>query len=228
MAMAQTSDAFTPAPTAATSRARAFAQARRHTVLVKILRKVILLGSLATIAGIVAITLFDPFGRLPREVSVAGVRLDGSRVTLELPRLNGFRQDGKPYDIRAASGVQDIRNPSIVELKEIEARFETNDQATVRLSAPSGVYDSGHEKMRLNDDVRIVSSKGLDMRMRNADLDFKAGSVSSDEEVTVVTGTGTIVADRLRIGDNGKRVSFEGNVRSTCSTSPTAEKGSEK
>ena len=135
---------------------------------------------------------------------------------------------GQTVDVYAWAGEPRINAYLAWAGQEIEARFETNDQATVRLSAPSGVYDSGHEKMRLNDDVRIVSSKGLDMRMRNADLDFKAGSVSSDEEVTVVTGTGTIVADRLRVGDNGKRVSFEGNVRSSFSTSPAAGKGSEK
>jgi lipopolysaccharide export system protein LptC len=227
MVMTQTSDAFTPGRTAgAARRARAFVQARRHTFVVKFLRKAILFGSLAVIAGLV--TLFDPFGRLPKEVSFETVRLDGSRVTLEAPRLAGYRQDGKPYNIRAASGVQDIRNPSVVELKEIEARFETNDQAAVRLTAPGGVYNSSTEKMRLNDDVRIISDKGFDMRMRNADLDFRAGSVSSDEPVTVVSGNGTIRADRLRVGDGGKRVSFEGNVQSVFTTTPEPAKGSDK
>jgi lipopolysaccharide export system protein LptC len=76
--------------------------------------------------------------------------------------------------------------------------------------------------------VRIVSSKGLDIRMRNASLDFRAGIVASDEKVTVESGGGTIIAERLRVTEGGKRVSFEGNVRSVFSTAPAKTNGSEK
>lgn len=207
-----------PETPAATQRALAYESAVRHTSRVRFLRKAILFGSLAAIASIVGLTLFDPFSRLPKDLSVGQVRLNGTRVTLELPKLSGFRQDGKPYDVRATSGVQDVRKPNIVELTEIEARFETTDQATVRLTSPQGVYDSSREFMQLRGDVRITSTKGFDVRMTNADMDFKAGTVISNEPVTVVSGNGTVAADRVTIIDSGKKITFEGHVKSRFNT----------
>ena len=210
-------------------RAREFATATSHTRRVRVLRKAILIGSVSAIAGILGVTLFDPFSRLPKDLSVGQVRLSGSRVTLELPKLSGYRQDGRPYDVRAASGTQDVRKPHIVELNDIEARFETADQATVRLTSPQGVYDSAKEFMQLRGDVHITSSKGFDVRMHNADMDFKSGAVVSNEPVTVVTGNGTIAADRVNIIDNGKQITFEGNVRSLFNTGAEDElRGTEK
>ncbi len=223
---AMTDQEAMPAPT---QRARAFKVAANHSRRVRFLRKAILLGSALTIAVIVGVTMFDPFARLPKDLSVGNVRLNGTRVTLELPKLTGFQKDGKPYDVRAASGVQDVRKPNIVELNDIEARFETNDQATVRLTSPSGVYDSSREFMQLRGDVRITSTKGFDVRMKSADMDFKTGAVVSIEPVTVVSGNGTVAANGVVVKDSGKQITFEGNVRSVFKTRLGENlKGSEK
>ncbi len=216
--MTSSADGIAPAP-----RWRAHARAARHTKRVRLLRKTILAGCFAGVAGIVFVTLFDPFSRLPKDLSVGQVRLNGSHVTLELPKLSGFQKDGKPYDVRAASGVQDVRRPNIISLTEIEARFETNDKATVRLTSPSGVYDSTREHMDLLGDVRINSTKGFDVRMTGAAMDFKAGTIVSDQPVTVVSGTSTIAADRIHISDSGKQITFEGNVRSVFNAAPGGE-----
>ncbi len=211
------------------ARSRAYASASLHTRRVLFLRRAILAGCFLGVAGIVAVTLFDPFGRLPKDLSVGAVRLNGSRVTLELPRLNGYQKDGRPYELRAASGVQDVRKPSVIELNDIEARFDTTEEATVRLVSPRGVYDSSLEFMKLIGDVRITSTKGFEVRMRDADMDFRAGTVVSSEPVSVVSGTSTIDANRLTVSDNGRQITFEGDVRSVFRNAPDGElKGSEK
>jgi lipopolysaccharide export system protein LptC len=210
------------------SRSRAFARARRHSRRVVVLRRAILVGSVAIVAAVLAIFWFDPFGRLPKELSVDGAHINGSHVTLEAPKLSGYREDGRPYDLRAASGVQDVRKPNIIELSQIVGRFETNDQATVNLTAPTGVFDSSRDFMKLLGDVRITSTKGFDVRMKSADMDFKAGTVVSNDPVTVVTGNGTIVSDRVDIADSGKRITFVGNVRSLFNAGPGEQpRGSE-
>ncbi len=207
--------------TSGLSRAREYARAVRHTRRVRFLRKTIIVASLATIAGIVGVSVFDPFGRLPRDFSAGSIRINGSRVTLELPKLSGYRQDGRPYNISAASGIQDIRNPNVVELSEIEARFETGNQATVRLTSPEGVYDTAKEMMHLQGDVHITSTTGFDVRMLSADMDFKAGTVVSHDTVNVVSNGGNITADSVNIVDSGKKISFQGHVRSSFQAAPS-------
>ncbi len=68
---------------------------------------------------------------------------------MELPKLSGFRPDGRPYEVRAKSGVQDVRTPKVIELNEIEARIRTADDTNVNISAPRGVYDSAADTMAL-------------------------------------------------------------------------------
>ena len=211
---------FAEDPAAPGPRTRAYATATRHTKRVRFLKRAIVAGCFLGVAGILTVTLFDPFSRLPAGLSVGAVRLNGSRVTLELPKLSGFQKDGKHYDVRAASGVQDVRKPNIVELNDIEARFDTADEATVRLNSARGVYDSSREFINFPGEVQISSTKGLDVRMKRADMDFSAGTVVSDEPVSVVSGASTIDANRLKISDNGRQITFEGDVRSVFRPAP--------
>lgn len=199
----------------AASRRAAFAAAGRHSARVRWLKRSIVIVSAVSIAILATLTFFDPFGRLPKNFTVSKTTLNGSRITMEKPRLSGYRDDGKPYDLRAASGIQDIRAPSVIELSEIEAKFETAEQSAVRLIAPKGVYDSAKDSMKLEGDIRINSASGYDIRLKSADVNFKTGSVISNEALTVAMPSGAISANRLLISENGKKISFLGGVETT-------------
>ena len=130
--------------------------------------------------------------------------LNGTRVMMDLPTLNGFRRDGRPYEVRARSGIQDIRTPKIIELIEIDATVQTAEGASIRVVAPAGVFDSGTDKLKLNagagvDRIRITSTEGYDALMRSAEMDFKRGDVHSKEPVEVTLKNGAVNADSLEI-----------------------------
>ena len=177
------------------------------------LRIFIIAGCGLAVAALAGRAFFDPFSKIPGNLTLSHTVLNGTRVTMELPKLSGFRQDGRPYDVRAASGVQDIRTPNIIELKDLEAKFETTTKTLIHVAAPQGIYDSGKDFMQLHDDIRITSNTGYDIRMHNADVDFKAGKIVTNEPVSVVMTGGTITADTLVVNENGGRITFEGNVR---------------
>ena len=200
-------------------RAQAFRDAARHTRLVKRLRRGIVFGSVALVAIIIGWPLLAPSGQLPGGVTINQATLNGTRVMMDLPKLNGFRRDGRPYEVRARSGVQDIRTPKIIELNEIEATIQTADGTSVRIVAPAGVFDSGADHMRLStatpsDRIRITSTGGYDALMRSAEMDFKKGDVVSKDPVEVTLKNGSINADSLEIQGHGSHVTFTGNVKS--------------
>ncbi|MDB5509608.1 MAG: hypothetical protein JWL93_2077 [Hyphomicrobiales bacterium] len=197
------------------TRSRAFRAAGRHSTRVTFLRRFILAASLFGIVALVGVGVFNPFGDIPHDVSISGANLDGTRVTMEQPRLNGFRKDGRPYEVRATSGVQDVRKPSIIELKDLDARIAMADQTTVTVASPFGIYDSTREFMDFQGAVRIRSDSGYDITLQSAQMDFKAGTVVSDKPVNLIMSNGTVLADRLDIVDNGRVITFAGNVRST-------------
>jgi lipopolysaccharide export system protein LptC len=193
-------------------RGNAYHVARRHSAYVRILRWAIPVGCVAAVGGLLVVTLFDPFSKLPGNISISSLGLSGTRVTMELPKLSGYRQDGRRYDVRAASGVQDIKVPNVLELNQMDATFETTDKDRVRVSAPFAIYDSARESMQMRGDIRVTSSSGFDIRLKSADVDMKGSTIHSSEPVHVIMPRGTVDADALEIINGGQQVTFNGNV----------------
>jgi lipopolysaccharide export system protein LptC len=70
-------------------------------------------------------------------------------------------------------------------------------------------------------DVRVKTTSGYDIRLEQATMKFKTGDINSSKPVNVKMSDGEISADGLEMVDNGKRVTFIGNVRSRLE--PTAD-----
>ncbi|MGE3247737.1 MAG: LPS export ABC transporter periplasmic protein LptC [Beijerinckiaceae bacterium] len=204
--------------------ARAFADAFRHSRRVRFFKRAIIAGSSAILLMLGAYTIFDPFSKLPKDVSIAKATLNGTRITMERPRLSGFRKDGRPYQLRARSGIQDIRKPSIIELNEIEANIKIDENDTMNVQAPAGVFDSSADTIQLrgNAGESYIRMKGANyaITLKSADVNFKAGTVHSGEPVDVQMNNGTILADSLDVADNGKKITFTGNVRTVLKAPP--------
>lgn len=207
----------------AEDQARAFDAAWRHTKIVRLLKRTIIFGAAASIIGLAGYTMIDPFADVPDNVSISKATLNGSRITMEAPRLSGFRKDGRPYALKARSGVQDVRNPKIIELYDIEADITVDDKNRVKVTAPRGVFDSGGDLMELrtsnpDDTIRIASTSGYVINLKTAEINFKAGTMVSKRDVSVRLTNGTIAANSVKVMDNGKKITFSGKVRTVLQT----------
>lgn len=192
-------------------RSRAFARARSHSRRVRFFKLAIPIGALLGIAAIGLATWFNPFR--VEGLTLGPMSVSGTHVTMESPRLTGFRNDSRPYEVTASSARQDVRQPNIVELSDLRARIVTDDQGSAaRLEAVTGILDTQKEQMELRRDVRVRTDGGQDVRLTSAFVDFKAGTVVSDEPVTVSLGNGVIQATGLEVRDNGKVLHFKGRV----------------
>ena len=194
-------------------RARAFDKAKSHSRRVVGAKAAIILGCIFGVSGLVLATIFDPFRALPVSASIGEVKLNGSRVTMDLPKLAGFRKDGRPYQVRAASATQDIKKPNVLDLNDLDADVGMGTGGNAKITAKTGIYDTTREIMTLKTDVRLKTESGYDVLLSVADIDFKAGSVISKEPVRVIMSGGTVDADTMAVADNGKQLTFEGNVR---------------
>ncbi|WP_158812630.1 LPS export ABC transporter periplasmic protein LptC [Methylocapsa sp. S129] len=206
-----------------TQQAKAFAAAARHSAHVRFLRVALLGGAVGTVALLISIALFDPFGRLAGGVSMSGIGVDGTKVTMEHPRLAGFRKDGRPYLVNARKAVQDALHPTLVELHEIDADIALAEGGLAHMTANSGLYDSSKEHMDVSDNVRLKSPQ-YDMWLKSASIDFHNGLYVSKEPVTIVTSTGTTLAgDAISAVDNGKELTLEGHVKTTIPPASAAD-----
>ena len=193
-------------------RQAAFRAARRHTRWVHILRRTIPIAAVLAVLGVVVTPFLSPMRGLA-SVSLDSVGISGGKVRMEAPRLTGYRKDNRPYEVTAAAALQNIRNPTQVELETLIARLQVEREGWVTVNAKTGLFDTQKEKLRLVDDVRVRTETGYDIRMRTADVDFKGGTVVSKEPVEVELGTATVDANSVDVKDNGAMISFEGRVR---------------
>ena len=194
---------------------RVYAAARRHSSFVRALRIVIPAIALMAVLVVGALMVFDPFGRIPG-LTVGPISFAGSKIAMERPKLTGFRKDNRAYEVTATAAFQDIRNPNVIELKELNARLATDEAGgTARLVAQEGVFDTGKEHLELRRDIRIWTEKGEEVLMRSASVDFKAGTAVSSEPVQVRTPTMQLDAATLDAADGGKVMAFVGRVHVT-------------
>src|SRR5688572_16033217 len=97
-------------------RSRGFAAARRHSRFVRFAKLAIPVGSLAAILLVGLVAYLDPFRNIPG-LTIGKIGVSGTQVTMESPKLSGFRNDSRPYEVTASAATQDILKPNLVEMK---------------------------------------------------------------------------------------------------------------
>ena len=175
-------------------RLRAHARARRHSAQVRWLRRAIPLGAAAAGLAIVVGTWLNPFADLGVSVSLGSIGVSGSKVTMESPRLSGYRsKDNRPYVVTAKAALQDVRKPFVIELQSMLGRLTTDESGGLaHIEATAGIFDTQKESLDLSQHIRLWTDKGQEARLTSAHVDFKAGTMHSREAVTVTMPTGSI------------------------------------
>lgn len=191
---------------------RGYDAAVRHSARVRFLKWAIPIGAVLAVSLVMIIGIFDPFGRL-RGLTLGPISLSGTKITMNAPKLRGYRAGSRPYEMTAASASQDARKPNLVELNEITGQVTLENSGLAHIEATTGVYDSQSEKLELAGRVNVRTDTGYNAHLTTASVDFKGGKVSSSEPVRVDINGGSIKANKLDIDDNGKHIVFEGRVQ---------------
>jgi len=198
---------------ARTDNARAFRAARRHSRLVRVLRVGIPVSIVVLLLAIGLTTYFNPLrliGKLP--LDLGNLVVSGTKITMERPRISGFTPDNRAYDLSATAAAQDLTQPDLVELNQLQARIDMQDKSKVEVSANNGVYNSKQETLTLRQNILLTSSTGYAARLSEAVIDVRKGNVVSERPVSVDLLNGTLDANRLEVKDAGERVVFGGGV----------------
>ena len=208
-------------------REQAFAKAKRRSGRVRLARLGILIGALGAVLAAFAITFFNPFASKLGSLSFATLSVEGTKIVMDRPKLAGFRSDGQPYSLTAERALQDVKQPTMVQLRKVDGDMGMAGAEATHLSADDGVYDSVAEHMELSGNVRIKNTR-FTVLLRSARFDFKSGVYGSDETVEVEAGDGTtIFSDRAAAVNHGQELTFEGHVRTRIvpqtNQQPTAE-----
>jgi len=206
-----------------------FAVAARHSRVVRTLRIAVPAAVGVAMAVVLYVAFFNDFRVAVDTGNLTGnLVVSGRKITMETPHLTGFTPDQRPYDLVAATAIQDLTDPDHVELNLLTARVLMEDGSTTTLKAKTGLFDTKQQQLELKKDILLTTSTGYEARLSRASVDMAKGTVSSDERIDVKLTNGTLSADHLRITDNGEVVRFEGNVvmnLENVNAAPTAGNG---
>src|SRR5260370_2023673 len=148
---------------------RVFRAAARHSRFVRFLRFAIPAGIAAIVAIILVATFFNPFRLIAAfPIDPGKISLSGTKIVMELPRLNGFTTDSRPYELTARAAAQDLTKPEALQLKDISAVAEPKDGQPLTTKSINGVYDTKAEMLRLSDHITLNSTSGYAGRLSGA------------------------------------------------------------
>jgi lipopolysaccharide export system protein LptC len=187
---------------------RLYRRALRHSRRVRLLRAGLLAAVVAVLAGLVIDNYLPSVGALHLPGAIDSVIIQGTKITMQNPRLTGYTSDGRAYQFNAEAAAQDVTKPDLVQLETIRSKMAMADKSTVDLWADAGVYDMKGDMLTLNNNIRLVSSTGYQARLSQALVDVRKGNVVSDAPVWVKLLNGWLDAKRLEITDNGEVLRF--------------------
>ena len=186
----------------------------RHSRLVRWLRICVPAGIVAALLTMV-VSNYVQTNSLGLPGDIGKLVIKGSKITMEQPRLAGFTAAARPYAFTAKAAAQEIANPDLMELQQIQASVEMDDSSKVAIASNAGIYDLKADVLTLTDDVHLVSSTGYEVRLSRALINVHKGDVVSEKPVWVKLLNGFINAERLEISDSGGLIRFGGGVTMT-------------
>jgi len=191
---------------------RAVRVAGRHSVMVRAIRLGLPIAVVVALSALVGVTYFKPT-QMFEKVPVSGkLAVQGSKITMELPRIVGFTRDNRAYELHAETAVQDIAKPDIVELQNLRARLEMQDKDVVNVTANSGTYATKADRVVLRDDIVVTSQNGYKAVLREAAIEMKKGNVVSDHPVDITLPNGWLKSNGMEIVDSGDVIRFDRGV----------------
>ncbi len=212
MTTASTAASVARGPAAGTeARAKAFREARRHSFNVRLMK--LALPVAAVLLGLSFIGYSFLATPLGVSVDIGGTAIEGGKLVMSNPRLDGFTRDNRPYTMRAERAMQDIGNGSVIELERLDARVPTNDSGWADIVAEYGVLDRNANTLELTQGMTVRLESGVVAHFQTATVHMTTGELDSDDPVSIELEGTRIDADSMRIAERGAVMIFENRVR---------------
>lgn len=193
-------------------RARAFRAAKRHSVMVRILKLALPIAALGCL-GLYFLPGQLSFSIGDATASVDDLNIESGTLKMVNPKLSGVHQTFGRYEIRAEAALQSVKSPDRVALQVISGDMVSPSGDTTQLSAPSGVFQTRERILSLEEGLTISGRGGLLVSLKSAKANIADQLISSDEPVVMRFGDSEIQAQTFKLHTGQARAVFAGQVR---------------
>src|SRR5262245_9411509 len=195
----------------ARARARAFRLARRHSLMVKMLRVILPTGA-AGLSLFYALTLSVSWQVAPGRLKVGEVQVSADDLTMKNPTYFGLTKDGGRYEVRAKKAILEFAKDAPIKLVDVDGDLLQTNNVTTKLKAKHGLLDNAKSQLELYDGIEIDASNGLKARLSRATIYSKENRIVSKQPVDVMTPTGRVQGSAMTMRTDTREVAFAGNV----------------
>ena len=203
------------------NRTEAFAKASRHSKRVKFLKFVLPAFALIIVAGFSLTAVQTRFA--VEDIDVASIALEGGKIVMDKPKLNGVTGDNQPYTVEAQRALQSATDINDVDLEGITAKIPFGSGITANLQAPVGHLNNTTQVLTLKGGFNLTTSDGMVAKLQDAVFDFGARSLKTDSPVDITRAGTHIKADSMTVMDGGASLVFEKRVRMVLQPNQTEQ-----
>ena len=200
-----------PGASAANMRARAFRQARRHSLLVRTLRLALPIGAIG-IAGFYVLTLGVSWKLGPGRLNLGEVQLTADDLTMKNPSYFGLTKEGGRYEVRAKKAIVEFNKDAPIKLIDVDGDLMQLNGVVTNLKAKHGLLDNAKSELELFDGIEIEATNGLKARLSRAKVFNKEHLVVSKHPVEVEMPTGRVRGATMTMRTDTKETTFVGDV----------------
>ena len=192
-------------------RARAFRAAKRHSLLVRLLRVLLPLAVIGTLGGYVAVVTIT--STLLPKIKMDDVAITADDLTMKNPSYFDITSDGR-YEVRARRAIVSFgqKKDTPVKLIDVSGELVKKSGEITTLKAKNGLFDNAKGELELFDGIEIDGSNGVMARLTRARIYTKEGKVVSTDPVSANMPAGSVQAASMTMGTKTKLVQFRGGV----------------
>ena len=187
-------------------------EALRYSRFVALMKRLLSLGALLTIATVLAFFFVQ---RMPRQLQMTYERLGRieNDLTMVKPRLAGADAKGNPFVITADSAIQDAHNPKKASLKNLEADLTVDKGNWINARAKAGMVDMDSGALELRGGISVFTATGYELHTASASANLKQSVIHGHEAVTGQGPQGTLRADEFHADRATNLLTLSGNVQ---------------
>jgi LPS export ABC transporter protein LptC len=196
----------------ARERARAFRLARRHSIMVKMLRAVLPIGAVS-VAGFYVLTLSVSWQLGAGRLKVGEVQVTADDLTMKNPTYFGMTNDGGRYEVRAKKAILEFAKEAPIKLIDIDGDLLQANDVTTKLKAKHGLLDNAKGELELYDGIEIDATNGMKARMSRAMVYNQEHRIVSKHPVDLWSPTGSVKGASMTMRTDTREATFVGDVR---------------
>lgn len=200
------------APSRALDLSKRFQKAKSHSRAVKIYKTLIPMIFIVFSLFLAAFQFLSPIVN-KFNASVDGYKINGTRISMLSPNLNGYMKDNKPYRVRAERSEQDMKTPALVDLFTMEGEFTLSDGGTALVKSIEGTMQTDKDIIEFRKNVTLTTTNQQFVSTSEAIVNAKAGTIFAPHKIELRSSSGKMVADSMDFQDGGKVIVFMGNVK---------------